>query len=96
MGQKLGLASRTEIELTGEAQGTIGGQQDLYDNTKLHNEQATSMPGLVFRSLCKTLRGYQTVRGVEIDEAAIENAPKGLCSCRTAALRARAMRFEAY
>ena len=84
--KKLGLANRTEIELTGEAQGTIGGQQDLYDNTKLHNEQATSMPGLVFRSLCKTLRGYQTVRGVEIDEAAIEKCAERLMQLQDGSL----------
>lgn len=72
--------------MTAEAQGTIGGQQDLYDNTKLHNEQATSMPGLVFRSLCKTLRGYQTVRGVEIDEAAIEKCAERLMQLQDGSL----------
>ena len=44
------------------------------------------MPGLVFRSLCKTLRGYQTVRGVEIDEAAIEKCAERLMQLQDGSL----------
>lgn len=69
--RKMGLASSTGIELTGETVGTIGGQSDLYDNTKPYNQQATSIPLLVYRSLCNALRGYQEIRSVEIDEEAI-------------------------
>ncbi|MBQ7060872.1 MAG: hypothetical protein IJM85_03720 [Clostridia bacterium] len=69
--RRLGLASRTGVELTGEATGTIGGQKDLYDNAKLYNQQATSLPLLVYRSLSTLLTGYQESRGVEPDEEAI-------------------------
>lgn len=70
--EQLGLASSTNVELTGEAKGIIGGQAALYDCTKLHDQQATSMPLLVFNKLCTMLEGYQHVRGVESDRAAIE------------------------
>lgn len=69
---RFGLDSYTGIELTGETAGIIGGQAALYDNTKLHNEQKTSIPLLVFNKLCTMLEGYQHERGVESDRAAIE------------------------
>ncbi|MBR6006008.1 MAG: hypothetical protein IK064_00095 [Clostridia bacterium] len=76
--RKLGLASRTGVELTGEAIGTIGGQKDLYDNEKAYDEQATSLPLLVYRTLCTTLKRYQNIRNVEIDEEAVSNCAKKL------------------
>jgi hypothetical protein len=53
-GEKLGLASKTNIELPSEVTGRIGGQDVLYDNTKSLDAQNTSLPKLVLRSL-KTL-----------------------------------------
>ena len=84
--RKMGLASSTGIELTGEAIGTIGGQKDLYDNTKPHNQQATSLPLLVFRTLCTTLKRYQDIRGVVIDETAIESCAEKLMELQDGSL----------
>jgi len=67
----LGLSSKSGIELTGETVGIIGGQSAMYDNNRAYNSQDTSLPLLVYRSLCRLLRSYQNLRGVEIDEEAI-------------------------
>ncbi len=75
---KLGLADKTNIELTGEAQGIIGGQTAMYDNTRAYNDQDTSLPLLVYRSLVRLLRNYQTIRGVEVDEAAVSKCAQEL------------------
>ncbi len=84
--EQLGLANSTNVELTGETQGIIGGQAALYDYTKLHNEQATSMPLLVFNKLCKMLEGYQHIRGVESDTAAIETCADKLMQLQDGSL----------
>lgn len=83
---KLGLADPTGVELTGEAVGTIGGQAALYDNTKLHNDQATSMPLLIHRGLVRLLTGYQNVRGVEVDEEAISACAERLMQLQDGSL----------
>lgn len=69
---QLGLADYTGVELIGETSGIVGGQTDLYDNTKLHNDQSTSLPLLVFNKLCAMLEGYQLERNVEAEQDAIE------------------------
>ncbi|MBQ3938745.1 MAG: hypothetical protein II724_05290 [Clostridia bacterium] len=84
--KKMGLASRTGIELTGEAVGTIGGQSDLYDRTKPYNEQATSLPLLVYRSLSTLLTGYQNQRGVEVDEEAVGRCAERLMELQDGSL----------
>ncbi|MBR4434490.1 MAG: hypothetical protein IKS90_00090 [Clostridia bacterium] len=84
--KQLGLADKTGVELTGEAIGTIGGQQALYDNTKPYDKQATSMPLLVHRSLSELLRGYQNTRGVEIDEDRITTCAERLMQLQDGSL----------
>ena len=84
--KKLGLASRTGVELTGEAKGTIGGQLDLYDNTKPYNQQQTSIPLLVYRNLCDQLRRYQEMRGVIADDEAIGRCAERLMQLQDGSL----------
>lgn len=69
----LGLTSSTGIELTGEAVGILGGQSVLYDNKAELSAQKTSMPSLIYSALCQRLRGYQSLRGVEIVEDEISS-----------------------
>ena len=84
--KKMGLASSTGVELTGEAVGTIGGQADLYDNNKPYDQQATSLPLLVYHSLCTTLRRYQNTRGVEVDNEAVDACAQRLMKLQDGSL----------
>lgn len=56
--QKLGLTNKTGIELTGEAEGIVGGQAVWYDNTLPLSEQQTSMPRVIYNSICVKLVQY--------------------------------------
>jgi penicillin-binding protein 2 len=69
---KLGLDSKTNIALPGEATGQIGGQKVLYDNTKSYQEQKTAMPKLVYKQLCSLLEGYLEQRNMEVDETKVD------------------------
>ena len=84
--KNFGFADSTGIELTGEETGTIGGQKALYDNTKPHNQQATSMPALVYRTLCKNLKNYQDIRGVESDDETIGRCAERLMRLQNGSL----------
>ncbi len=75
---KFGLTSPTDIELTGETAGIVGGQKVLFDCdlTKLDGTldvtgQKTSLPTLIYSKLCTRLREYVAGRAMEIDENAI-------------------------
>ncbi len=83
---KLGLADKTNIELTGETKGIIGGQSALYDNSKPYDEQSTSLPILVYRQLCSMLTGYQNTRGVEVDSEAVSTCAKRLMELQDGSL----------
>ena len=87
--EKLGFTSRTGIELTGETKGIIGGQDSMYDNTRAYNDQDISLPLLVYRSLARLLRGYQNMRGVEIDEEAISQSAQELLVLQDGSLRGK-------
>ena len=87
--EKLGFTSKTNIELTGETRGIIGGQSAMYDNTRAYNNQDTSLPILVYRSLCRLLRGYQNMRGVEIDDDAISNCAQDLMALQDGSLKGK-------
>ena len=93
--RRMGLASSTGIELTGEAIGTIGGQDDLYDNTKPYNRQSTSLPLLVYRSLTALLSRYQTSRGVEPDEESIDRAAQRLMELQDGSLAGKGAEVRA-
>ncbi|MDO5111287.1 MAG: penicillin-binding transpeptidase domain-containing protein [Clostridia bacterium] len=73
-----GLTSPTNIELTGETAGIVGGQAVLFDceltkpdGTLDVTGQKTSLPTLIYNKLCIRLREYVAGRAMEIDEAAI-------------------------
>ena len=55
---KLGLTSKTNIELTGEAIGIIGGQDVWYNNKLPLEEQQTSMPRVIYNSIRDRLVQY--------------------------------------
>ncbi|MGI5900329.1 MAG: penicillin-binding transpeptidase domain-containing protein [Christensenellales bacterium] len=48
---RMGLTTRTNIELPGESTGVIGGQQTLYDNAKPVDGQSVEKAALVARSI---------------------------------------------
>ncbi len=87
--EKLGFTSRTNIELTGETRGIVGGQSAMYDNTKPYTNQDTSLPLLVYRSLCRLLNGYQNMRGVEIDQEAISQCAQDLMVLQDGTLKGK-------
>ncbi|MCR5808600.1 MAG: hypothetical protein K6G56_03465 [Clostridiales bacterium] len=87
--EKLGFTSKTGIELPGETKGIIGGQSAMYDNTRAYNDQDTSLPLLVYRSLCRLLRGYQNRRGVELDEDAISRCAQELMTLQDGTLKGK-------
>ena len=87
--EKLGFTSKTNIELTGETRGIVGGQAAMYDNTRAYNDQDTSIPLLVYRSLCRLLTGYQNIRGVEIDEEAISKCAQDLMVLQDGTLKGK-------
>ena len=74
-----GLTNPTNIELTGESTGIVGGQDVLFDcdlnktdGTLSITGQKTSLPTLIYNKLCVRLREYVAGRAMEIDESAIE------------------------
>ena len=82
---RMGLTSRTGIELTGEAEGIVGGQKILFDNTMMDEDgnlevynQKTSLPSLIYRKLKERLAMFIEMRNMEADEAAIESCAKKL------------------
>lgn len=87
--EKLGFTSKTGIELPGETKGIIGGQSAMYDNTRAYNDQDTSLPLLVYRSLCRLLRGYQNRRGVAIDEDAVSECAQELLALQDGTLKGK-------
>ncbi len=87
--ERLGFTSKTNIELTGETAGIVGGQRTMYDNTRPYNNQDTSLPLLVYRSLCRLLRGYQNMRGVEINEENISRCAQDLMALQDGTLKGK-------
>lgn len=75
---KLGLDSRTGIELLGETKGQIGGQNVIYDNTKPINQQQTELAKLVAKNLKELLRGYCVKQDRVVDEGAISTCTERL------------------
>lgn len=82
---KMGLTSKTGVELTGETEGIVGGQDILFDNTLMGEDgtleiynQKTSLPSLIYRKLKERLAMFIEMRSMEADEAAIESCAKKL------------------
>ena len=77
-GGKLGLSSKTNIELPGEVTGQIGGQSVLYDNTQPISSQKTALPTLVYRSLQNLLKRYREERNLMVSDEQIEKTAEKL------------------
>ncbi len=91
-----GLTSPTNIELTGETTGIVGGQDVLFDceldkpdGTLSIAGQKTSLPSLIYNKLCVRLREYVAGRAMEIDEAAIERCAMRLMRLQDGQLRGK-------
>ncbi|PWM37023.1 MAG: hypothetical protein DBX46_03850 [Clostridiales bacterium] len=69
-----GVTSKTNIEVTGEATGFVGNQQNLYDNSKAIDNQTTYKPQIVFNALKSKLRSYGEERDVEYSEKQLDTA----------------------
>jgi len=69
---RLGLDSKTGIELPGELRGQIGGQAVLYDNTKSLSEQRSSLPRLYYNAIASYLKEILSSRGMEYDQKTVE------------------------
>ncbi|MHB1315013.1 MAG: penicillin-binding transpeptidase domain-containing protein [Christensenellales bacterium] len=77
-GGKLGLSTKTNIELPGEVVGQIGGQKVLYDYTLPVADQKTALPTLVLRSLEKLLKGYREERDLMVSDDQIKQTAQKL------------------
>jgi len=75
---RLGLTSKTNIQLTGEAVGWIGGPEILYDSSKPIDEQKTYKPLLVYNKLITQLEAFGEERGVVYTEEQLSEAALAL------------------
>lgn len=65
---KLGLTSKTNIELPGEATGQVANQTVLYDASKPLDEQQSSIPILVNRQIKAFVTNIAEENGIELEE----------------------------
>jgi len=75
---KMGLTTRTGIQLPGEARSVVGNQTSLYDPTVSLGEQETSQPILVAASIKKHLTNIGSSYGVTYDEVRLDACIKQL------------------
>lgn len=75
---KMGLTSKTGIQLPGEARSIVGNQTSLYDKENGLNEQETATPILVAASIKKHLKNIGASYGVLYDEARLDACIKRL------------------
>ena len=69
---KLGLTSKTGIELPLEATGQVGNQKTIYDSTKSVDDQPTSLPILVFRQIKGYLKEFGNKRNVQYTDKELD------------------------
>ena len=79
----LGLTSKTNVELPGEATSFVGNQDMLYDPDRAINDQYTARPILVANSIREVLQGVAEDRGTTFDEETLEAAIKSLMDITT-------------
>jgi penicillin-binding protein 2 len=77
-GDKFGLMTKTNIELTGEVVGQVGNQEVLYNAEKSIDDQKTSRPYLVRNQIMELLAGYGEQRGVAYDKDLLEETANEL------------------
>ena len=75
---KMGLTSKTGIELPGELRSIVGNQQNLYDTTVSLSEQVTDTPIIVANSIKTHLINYGASYGIQYDTARLDRAIKQL------------------
>ncbi len=75
---KMGLTTRTGIQLPGEARSVVGNQTSLYDPTVSIREQETSQPILVAASIKKHLKNIGSSYGITYDEVRLDACIKQL------------------
>lgn len=73
---RLGLTSRTNIELPNESTSFVGNQSKLYDSSRSFEGQYTSKPYFASIMIKKKLREVGADRGIEYDEDRINKATK--------------------
>ena len=71
---KLGLTTKTNIELPGESTSFVGNQQMLYDISRDVEDQYTSRPMLAAKAIREALEEVAVERNTEFDEAVLDNA----------------------
>ncbi|MBQ8506636.1 MAG: hypothetical protein IJ466_04315 [Clostridia bacterium] len=71
---KLGLTTKTNIELPGETTSFVGNQQMLYDPERDVEDQYTSKPMLAAQAIREELEQVAIDRNTEFDEAVLDNA----------------------
>jgi penicillin-binding protein 2 len=76
--QKLGLTSKTGIELPMEATGQIGNQKTIYDSSKSIKDQPTSLPKLVFIQIKGYLKDFGQKRNVQYTDAELDDCTNEL------------------
>ncbi|MDD3109065.1 MAG: penicillin-binding transpeptidase domain-containing protein [Eubacteriales bacterium] len=75
---KMGLTTRTGVQLPGEARSVVGNQTSLYDPTVSLGEQETSQPILVAASIKKHLKNIGSSYGITYDEVRLDACIKQL------------------
>lgn len=73
---KLGLTSKTGIQLPGEKRSIVGNQQNLYDMSVPLAEQATYTADMVAGSIKKLIREFGAGYGIEYDTARLDKTVK--------------------
>ena len=75
---KMGLTSKTGIQLPGELRPIVGNQQNLYDTTAALSEQVTDTPIIVANAIKRHLINYGATYGIEYDNARLDRTIKQL------------------
>lgn len=75
---KLGLTSRTGIELPGEATSFVGNQSMLYDASRAIDDQYTSKPLYAARMIKQKLKEIGQDRGIEYDDDRLDRVTKSM------------------
>lgn len=74
----LGLTSRTNVELPGEAASFVGNQGTLYDPDRAIADQYTAKPIFIANAIKRLLLKVGEDRGIEYDEERVDEAVKSL------------------
>jgi len=75
---KLGMTTRTGIQLPGEARSVVGNQTSLYDPTSPVNQQETSRPLLTAAKIKQHLRNVGSSYGITYDDVRLDACIKQL------------------